>query len=232
MRKLLAMLLVAGVSALPMAGAHAATKTAAPLWTDAAGDAGNDTSGPLPAVDQAGVDLVSGGITTAKGNITFSVTDAAMPATGSIPEFARLIWGFSVDGKEYRWTVKSQDIGKPDVVAGGTGTERVGKVYANGEFRLESCADQALPAVLTLSQCNAVAYVDGKFDPASKTISWTVPAKTLNAKPGSVIAPGATGTATTNCVICWVPHYAERSLTPSTIFDSATWATTYTVPKK
>ena len=230
MRKLMALLLVAGISALPIAGAHAATKAPAPLWTDPAGDAGNDTAGPLPAVDQAGVDLVSGSVTAAKGNITFSVTDAAMPATGSIPEFARLIWGFSIDGHEYRWTVKSQDIGKPDVVGGGTGTDRIGKVYTDGEFRLEDCVD--LPtAAITLVQCNPILYADGKFDPATKTISWVLPEKTVKAHAGSVIAPGTAGAAATNCVICWVPHYAERSLTPSTIFDSATWGTTYTIKK-
>ncbi|MDQ3879091.1 MAG: hypothetical protein M3290_12195, partial [Actinomycetota bacterium] len=147
MRKLMALLLVAGVSALPIAGAHAATKAPKPAWTDPAGDAGNDTTGPLPAVDQAGVDLVSGTVSAAQGKITFSVTDAAMPATGGIPEFARLIWGFSIDGHEYRWTVKSQDVGKPDVVGGGTGVDRVGKVYANGEFRLEDCHDEATPAI-------------------------------------------------------------------------------------
>ncbi|MEA2477619.1 MAG: hypothetical protein QOF16_1519 [Actinomycetota bacterium] len=231
MRKLLALLLVAGISALPMAGAHAATKTAAPLWTDPAGDAGNDSAGPLPAVDQAGLDLVSGGITTAKGNLTFTVTDAAMPATGSLPEFARLIWVFSVDGKEYRWTIKSQDVGKPDVVGGGTGVDRIGKVYANGEFRLEQCSDDTTLPV-TLVQCAPLLYADGKFDPASKTISWVLPEKTVKAHAGSVIAPGTGGTAASNCVICWVPHYAERSLTPYTIIDSAGWATTYTIPKK
>lgn len=226
MRKLMALLLVAGMSALPIAGAHAATPK--PLWTDPAGDAGNDTTGPLPAVDQAGVDLVSGTITASKGKITFSVTDAAMPPTGGIPEFARLIWGFSIDGHEYRWTVKSQDVGKPDVVGGGTGTDRVGKVYTAGEFRLEDCHDEATPAI-TLVQCDPIVYADGKFDTASKTISWVLPEAAVKAHKGSVIAPGTAGAAATNCVICWVPHYAERSLTPTTIFDSASWGTTYTV---
>ncbi|MFN2594010.1 MAG: hypothetical protein ABR579_03860, partial [Actinomycetota bacterium] len=181
--------------------------------------------------DQAGFDLLSGGISLSKGNLVFSVTEANMPPTGGFPEGARLVWGMTVDGKEYRWTVKSQDIGKPDIVGGGSGTERIGKVYANGEFRLESCADEATPAI-TLINCGAVAYADGKFDPATKTITWSVPAKTLKATAGSVIGPGTTGAAASGCVICWVSHYAERSLTPYTIIDSAGWGTTYTVPKK
>jgi hypothetical protein len=227
MRKLSALALVSGLL-LAYAGAAdaAAPKT---LWTDPSGDAGlqNGTVDQgLPGADQAGLDLVSGNIAASKGNLTFTVTEAGMPQTGGFPEFARLIWGFTVDGKDYRWTVKAVDVGFPDVVGGGTGTERVGQVYANGEFRLEQCTDDpTLP--VTLVQCKALSYAKGKFDPASKTITFSIPEKTVGAHAGSVIGPGTTGFAATSCVICWVAHYAERSLSPTTIIDWAAWATTY-----
>lgn len=139
------------------------------------------------------------------------------------------MWHFNVDGREYRFTVKSVDIGKPDVIAQ-SGTERLGRVDVNGHFRLEECVVEQTP-VLLLSQCHALAYLEGQFNPANKTFAFTVPMKAVKAKPGSVITAGTGGAAGTGCQICWVVHYAERSLTPSTIIDSASQTIAYKVAK-
>lgn len=224
-------LIVTGSLAFGLVGQATAGKAGKPVkvFEDATGDAGIDQGGPVPGFDQAGFDLVSGEITKVKKNLEFKVTMAAMPDTGSLPEGARFIWHFNVDGEEYRFTIKSQDIGKPDLVAQ-TGTERIGRVDLEGHFRLEQCAtDTTLP--VTLSNCTAVAYEDGTFDPASKSFTAIVPLKDIKAKTGSLITAG-TGAASNTCPICWVAHYAERSLTPTTIFDATNQAVDYKVPKK
>ncbi len=224
----LALGLIAGFTG--SAGAKAKKKPAPKpviVMEDATGDAGNQDAG-IPGVDQMGVDLVSATIFANAKNLEFTVTHSAMsfPQTGSLPEFARFLWHFKVDDTEYRFTVKSFDIGKPDVVAQ-SGTERVGQVYPSGVYRLEECtADATLP--VRLNQCVVVEYLEGSFDPTAKTFTIIVPMATVKAKPGTAITGSV---AVPGCMMCWVPHYAERSLTPSTIIDSAAQAVTYVVPK-
>ena len=200
------------------------------VFEDAAEDA--NSNGQLPASVPAGMDLVSGTIQPDKGGLKFVVTHAEMPSTGSPGEGFRLIWGVAVDGKQYEITVKSFDIGKPDVIASvmgqdPNGEERVGQVYM-GVARFEECGTISLG--INWSQCTTLGYYDAVFDPAAKTATWVIDLKTMGAKKGSEIAGGGGGRATTGCQICWVPQYAERSLTPTSIIDSATQTVTYKVP--
>jgi hypothetical protein len=235
MRKLLSMLLAAGLVASFGASAHAAKKkppAPAPVvvFTDAAGDAGNHTAGPLPGAAEQGFDLTEGSIFKAPGatDLTFAVKHAAMPADGTSGELFRLLWHFNVGATEFRFTVKRLDVGKPDLLAQ-SGTERVGTIY-EGVARLESCyTDETLP--LRLSQCEVLAYYDATFDSGTATATWAVPLADIEATPGTIIG-GGTGGASETCMICWVPHYLERSLTPVTQIDSAVMATTYKIPKK
>lgn len=200
------------------------------VFEDPAGDAGNQDSG-LPGATEAGFDLVKGEIVKNKKNLEFVVTHAAMPPGGTLPEGFRFLWHFTVDDEHYRFTAKSADIGKPDVLAQ-SGTERVGRIDIDGHFRLEQCTDDPLPAVLTLNNCRAVEYLEGSFDADEATLTIVLPLKLVKAKKGSIIAGGTESSAAFGCQICWIPHYLERSLTPHTIIDSAAMATTYKVPKK
>ena len=236
MRKVMAILLAAGLVVGITASAGAKKKVKAPpaapvvVFTDVEGDAGNDTTGPLPGASDQGFDLTEGTIFKAPGStdVTFTVKQAAMPADGTPGELFRLLWHFNVDTTEYRFTVKSLDVGKPDLAAQ-SGTERVGTIY-EGVARLESCfVDDTLP--ISLSQCEVLGYYDAKFDPATASESWSVPLADMEATAGTVIGAGSGGASDT-CMICWVPHYAERSLTPTTIIDAAVTSASYTVPKK
>ncbi|MDQ4024400.1 MAG: hypothetical protein M3217_02755 [Actinomycetota bacterium] len=223
-------LLVAG-AVLPAGAKPAAKATVA--FEDAAGDAGNYNTGGLPGVAEAGFDLVKGEISQeAPGkDVTFVVTHSAMPPTGTLGEAFRFIWGFAVDGTQYEWTVKSLDVGEPDVITSAmtqtpTGTERIGKVY-QGVARLEECGFINLG--LNWSQCSVKEYFEATFDPATKTVTWSVPVKSLEAKKGSLIVGGGGSRAATECMICWVPQYAERSLTPHSIIDNAVQMASYKV---
>ena len=226
MRKLAVAVLAGGLLAGLLGNASAAP---AKVITDAAGDAGIESQGAaVPGFDQAGFDIVAGTINQSGKNLDFTAQMAGMPPNGALPEGFRFLWHFDVGSTQYRLTIKSADIGDPDVLAG-SGTERVGRADINGHFRLETCASEALPAVLTLINCNAIEYVGGKFDPASKTFTATVPLKSLKAKKGTVVKPGTGGSTGTGCQVCWVPQYAERSLTPHTIIDSAIMAKSFKV---
>jgi hypothetical protein len=203
------------------------------VFTDPAGDAGNAQNGVgAPPATEGGLDLVKGVIGQKGKNITFTAEHAAMPEVGSAPEGFRLIWGLSVDSTMYQFTVKSLDVGKPDVVTSAltqtpTGTERAGEVY-QGVARLEQCGQVPAPAVLTFSTCSTVEYLTAVFDPAKKTVTWEVPMKSIKAKKKSIIGGGGY-LMDTGCPVCWVPHYGERSLTPATIIDSAAPAKVYKV---
>lgn len=229
MRKI-ASFVVAGTLVLGLVGsAHAGSATT--VFEDPANDAGvTDQSVAVPAATVAGLDLVSGSIAKSGKDLEFTVTHADMPDSGSIGEGFRLLWHINVGGNEYRFSVKSLDIGKPDVIAG-DGQDRLGQVY-QGVARLEQCVDEALPAVLTLVNCRVSEIYGATFDAAASTVTWKVPLASLKAKTGTTIGGGTTGAANTNCQICWVPHYAERSLTPRTIIDAAVQTVTYKVPKK
>jgi hypothetical protein len=223
----LAQALLLGAGLLP----HAAAGPVFTVFTDPSGDTGaNGSALPGPVPGMAGLDLLKGTVKRDKADLVFAFTMTDMPDQGSLPEAARLLYHFNVNGVEWRVTVKSVDVGKPDAVAQ-SGTDRVGKVDTAGHFRLEQCAlDTTLP--VTLSQCNPVAYLKGTVDAATSTLSWTVPLATLKAKTGSKLTPGTGGAAGTGCEICWVLHYAERSLTPSTVVDDATAGfTSYVLPK-
>jgi hypothetical protein len=200
------------------------------VFKDAAGDAGNYHAGALPGAAEAGLDLVKATIAKKKADLEFKVTHSAMPEFGALPEGARFLWHFNVGSKEYRVTVKSVNVGKPDAVSQ-TGTERVGTVDTEGHFRVEECTIDSSLGSVTLSVCEPIAYMKGGFDPASKSFSFLLPLKALKLKAGSKILPGTGGASATNCQICWVMEYAERSLTPHTVIDDTIMTTAYKVPR-
>jgi hypothetical protein len=224
MRKLIA-LIAAGALALSLTGTAAAKPVS--VWKDASGDAGNQ-DGALPGAAEAGFDLTGGSIDKVGKDLVFTVQHASMPASNQPGEAFRFLWHIDVGGKQYRFTVKTTDIGKPDAIAN-SGTERVGQVY-QGVARLEEgYTDATLP--LTLSQFSVLEYYEVTFDAAEGTMTWKMPLAALKLKPGSKVIPGTGGSTGTGCQICWVPHYAERSLTPQTTIDTAFQSVTYTVPK-
>lgn len=219
--------LIAGVLIVGLTGPVDAKP--ATVWEDAADDAGTSHTGPTPLHTQAGLDLVAGAINKAGANLEFIVTHAAMPPSGSLQEGLRFLWAFRVGSKDFRITAKTADVGKPDVLAGQT-TERVGNVDPQGHFRLEgNCQAGATVGVLQPINCEPLAYIEGAFDPAAKTLTVIVPMKLVSAKPGSVITQGG-GDAAGICPICWVSHAAERSHA-DTIIDSAIQLKAYKVPR-
>lgn len=218
------------------AGAAKKRKKAPPkpvtVMVDPAGDAGNYHAGALPGAAEGGFDLTKGVIGQKGKNITFVATHSAMPDGGTPGEAFRLIWGLVVDGEVYQLSVKAVDVGKPDVVASVLtqelqGADEVGQVY-EGTVRLEQCGTVTTPAPVSFSTCEILSRHTAVFDAAKKTVSWAIPMKSLKATRGSKIAGGGV-LADTSCLICWVPHYAERSLTPRTVIDSATPSKEYKV---
>lgn len=202
------------------------------VFEDDEGDAGNQ-DGSLPGFAEAGFDLVKGEIVKkGKKEVEFVVTHSQMPPTGPPGEAFRLIWGIAVDGTEYEITVKSFDLGEPDVIATvmgqePNGAERIGQVY-QGVARLEECGTISLG--INWSQCTAIGYYDAIFDPETATVTWAFDMKTMKAKKGSVISGSGGGRTSTGCMICWLPQYQERSLTPTSIIDSAVQTKPYKIP--
>jgi hypothetical protein len=201
------------------------------VFTDPAGDVGGDElpTGAIAEATASGFDLTKGTIVRKGKNLEFTVTHAEVPPSGHLPEGFRFLWHFAVGKNEYRVTVKSQDIGKPDVIGGDLNESGVGKV--GPLFRLEKCGTLDVGAPITFSTCTMVAFFSGSFNMAKKSFTFVAPMKTIKAKPGSKVVAGTSGAAGTGCVICWIPHYAERSLTPATIIDSALMTSTYKVPR-
>ena len=223
---LLSVIVLTGVLALPAEGSKPK-----PVWADDKGDA--DAAQGLGSSIPGGFDLVKGAIARNKKNLKFIVTHADMPPSGTLPEGFRFLWSFSVDGTEYRLVAKSADIGKPDVAQGQT-TERVGRVDAQGHFRLEGdCGtDPGVGVGVQFVNCKPLAYVKGSFDPGKSSFTIVLPMKLVKAKTGSVIRPG-TGDSIGICTsqVCWVTQTAERSLS-TTVIDSAAIAKSYKVPAK
>ena len=193
------------------------------LWEDAAGDASFQGAPGSPA----GWDLTSGTIEKKGADLLFTVTHAEMPPVGSGPEATRFLWNFTVDGEPYRLTVKSVDIGKPDV-AGGQTSDRIGRADVAGHFRLEGeCVSTPAAGGVSTVNCPPLAYLEGAFDAATMSFTVVVPLAEIKAKTGSLVGPGGSNI----CIICWVTHVAERSF-DNTIIDSAAQLVTYKVPKK
>lgn len=222
MRRLIAIALVSGVLFGAISSASAAPKPLT-VFEDAAGDAGNADSG-VPGFDYAGFDIASGSIAQNGKNLEFTVTHHQMLPTGTVPEAFRFIWNIFVNKEPYRFTVKRVDIGKPDAAQGQT-TERVGRVDVNGHFRLEGecVTDSSLP--IGFVNCPPVAYLDGRWEADKKSFTIILPLKLIKAKAGTVISMGS---ADNICGICWITHYAERSLN-STMIDSAAMSKSFKV---
>lgn len=224
MKKLISVVLAGGLVVAAMSAATAAPKPAE-MWTDDAGDAdlGQGAGASVPG----GWDLASGSIAKVGKNIEFTVTHHDMPPMGSMPEATRFLWNFTVGKTPLRITVKSADLGKPDLFAGQT-TERVGRVDLQGHFRLEAeCkTDPGAGVGVQFVNCPPLGYFDGSFDPASKSFTAIIPMKAMKAKPGSVIGAGGEQI----CTICWVAHHAERSLQTTTI-DAAIQTKSYKIPR-
>ena len=223
MKKLISVLLAGGL-VLGVVGAAQAGGKAATVWTDDSGDA--DLGQGLGASLPGGWDLASGSLVKNGKNLDFTVTHHDMPPTGSVPEGTRFIWNFNVGKAPFRLTVKSVDIGKPDL-ATQTGTERIGRVDLNGHFRLEGACETDTTLPLHFVNCPVIGYFDGSFDPASKSFTANIPLKALKAKAGSVVTAGGDNI----CTICWVSHYAERSLSPTTLIDTAAQTGKYKIPR-
>lgn len=229
----LAVPLAALVALAPMA--HSAAPKVTTVFTDPANDAGlnpNNNATAIPLMTAGGLDLVKGTVARKGNDLVYSVVlSTSMQNFTSFPEFARLIWQQTVyKGAEYRFTVKSFDIGKPDPVQR-DGTDRIGKVYDKGLFRLEQCGDPDTTLPVSFSQCKAIAYLKGSFNAATKTITWTMPLSLIKAKTGTKIMMGTGTLNDTSCDICFIAHYAERSLSPHTVIDNAPTAFKYIVPK-
>lgn len=215
-----------GVAALP---AHASKPVK--VFQDPVGDPALGGA-EIPVLDATGFDLVSGTIARVKNHLEFTVTHAAMPPIGTLPETFRFLWAFTVGKTEYRLTVKSADIGKPDVEAM-NGNERIGRVDLMGHFRLEGdCTAEPFAVVFIGINCQPLAYLEGSFDPPSASFTVLVPLKSIKAKTGSKIAgSGGVGSEICEATACWITHLAERS-TVGTVIDSAVQTVTYRVPKK
>ena len=229
----LAVPVAALVAFAPMA--QSAPPKVATVFTDPANDSGlnpNNSATAIPLMTAGGLDLVKGTVTRKGNDLVYSVTLAAsMQNFTSFPEAARLVWQQTVDkGSEFRFTVKSFDIGKPDPVQR-DGVDRVGKVYDKGVFRLEQCGDPDTTLPVSFSQCKAIAYLKGSFNAATKTITWTTPLSLLKAKTGTKIMMGTGTLNDTSCDICFIAHYSERSLSPHTVIDNASASFKYIVPK-
>lgn len=196
------------------------------VWKDDSGDADmSQGTGSIPG----GFDLVAGDIEKKGKDLVFTVTHADMPPSGSLPEGFRFLWAFNIGDKGYRWTFKSADIGKPDVLGGQT-TERVGRVDPLGHFRLEGDCETVATVALNAINCKPIGYYTGEIDAANMAIRMIVPMKDLKAKPGTKITPGA-GDNTAICQVCWVSHVGERSL-DATLIDTAVMLGSYKIPKK
>ncbi|HVM34266.1 MAG TPA: hypothetical protein VM784_02875 [Actinomycetota bacterium] len=222
---------IAAIAAVGLLVGLAPAASAKPMtvWEDDAGDAFLGDTNLAPVFGGAGFDITSGSLeATKEGMLVFTVNHASMPSFGNIPEGARFLWAFDVDGTSYRISVKRADIGKPDVAQGQT-TERVGRVDVNGHFRLEGdCATEAAPAVVSFINCKPLGYFEGTYAPGEGTFTFPVPLDAIGAKPGSIITAGG-GEAIGICSVCWVSHAAERSFA-TTIIDSDSQEKTYKIP--
>ena len=225
MRKIAAVLLAGGLLA-GVVGSASAKPVAVIEDPSGDADAGQGAGASIPG----GFDIVEGSIEKKGADLVFTMTHADMPPSGSLPEGARFLWAFNIGDKGYRWTFKTADIGKPDVLGNQT-TERIGRVDPMGHFRLEGdCATEATPVGVSAINCKPLGYYEGTIDAGTKSLSVTIPLKDLKVKPGTKITPGA-GDNTGICQVCWVSHTAERSL-DATIIDNAVMSGTYKVPRK
>lgn len=220
MKKLISTLLAGGMLLGVIGAAQAAP---AVVVTDASGDATLESQ--LPASVPGGWDITEGAIERDGANINFTVTHGDMPPFGSMPEATRFIWNFNVGKNPFRLTVKSADLGKPDVVGGQT-DERVGRADVAGHFRLEGKCETDASLPLQRVNCPVIGYFEGAFDPASMSFTATIPMTALKAKPGVAIGPAAEQI----CTVCWVTQVAERSLNV-TVIDEAQMLKSYKIPK-
>jgi hypothetical protein len=217
---------IMAMSLTPSSASAASLFKDATVFTDPEGDA--RVRGHEPP-DKFGLDLVQGRIkwaSSAPELITFEATMTSMweengtPLFGSQGEWARLVWHFAVGKHQYRLTMKTRDLGKPDAFSG-SGLDRVGQLDAYGHYRLEECTTGTSPIGTDAVFCETIEYLDGFIEVLPATIRTYVPASSIGVRSGSVIKVGTGGLADVGCEVCWVVDVAERADDPEMIVDAA-----------
>jgi hypothetical protein len=203
------------------------------VFEDPAGDAGIEGGtaigkNSIPGFDLAGLDLVSGQIDRVGDNLEFTVTHSAMPPTGALPEGAAFYWNFEVNGQNFRFTIKSQDVGKLHPLSQ-QGVERIGRVDVAGHFRLETCEPGGNISFFGWSRCDLIAMEEGSFDPPSKSFTVQIPLDDIGATTGSLIE--RTGGGSGRCKPCWIMHEAEMTSPPGFVIDGTSPGIVYRIPK-
>lgn len=151
---------------------------------------GANTGFVQPAVSgPAGVDLTDALVETLPDGLKFTWKLASLPAQVP-PEGTRYTWSFAVGEEIFQLQAKRTNLASvtlPDDPAG-----HVTELGGNGFFQLRGkCTDNYVGTpepVPPVAGCPHLAFLDGAFDPATASVTMTVPFG-LEAAPA--IAPGA-----------------------------------------
>jgi hypothetical protein len=182
--------LTATVSGSTVAVSGAATFGGeAPLsvGTDGAGDG----PGRAEAADAAGVDLLSADVSQpdpTKPSLLFEWKVTNLPSTGALPEFTFYRWGITVNGTtnyvlqaKFTNLVSTSYLDDPSAPPSHVGTA----------FQLRgNCGP--VNGQVPVSNCHSLAWLEGGFDPATKTVHMSVPLGQTYAPalaPGAVVTP-------------------------------------------
>lgn len=140
-----------------------------------------------PFGDALGQELTSAAIAmNGKDKIDFIIGLNSLPASGGAPEVSRYTWNLNVDGEQLELDGKFTNYsrGACDPTAGSCPPPRDPGMQP---FTIRgNCA--ANEGNVTL--CEEIGTTQGVFDAAKATITITVPAELIGAKPGSKITPG------------------------------------------
>ncbi len=157
---------------------------------------------------------------------TFKVSALPNPVTGMQPENVRYVWSFLAGGKEWFVQAKASAIAQSTTADDPTGA--VTKTTRAFQLRGNCGLLPPPPAPGAVNNCGHLAWLDGSFDVAAKTVSVRVPLGASFApeiKAGALLAPTV---SPTDDIYAALQVGADNANTR----DVVTYETEYTVPQR
>ena len=157
---------------------------------------------------------------------TFKVSALPNPVTGMQPENVRYVWSFLAGGKEWFVQAKASALAQSTTADDPTGA--VTKTTRAFQLRGNCGLLPPPPAPGAVNNCGHLAWLDGSFDAANKTVSVRVPLGASFApeiKAGALLAPTV---SPTDDIYAALQVGADNANTR----DVLTYETEYTVPQR
>jgi hypothetical protein len=191
------------------------------LADDPLNDGPGGANGSASGIDITQVSVSQPDATYPELVFNWNVSNLPNPVTGMQPENVRYVWSFLAGGRQWFVQAKASTLAQSTTPDDPTGT--VTKTTRAFQLR-GNCA-----VVVAVTSCGHIAWLDGSFDAANKTVSVRVP---IGASFAPEIKAGATLTPVTPNSTGDIYAALQAVTDNANTRDQVTYSTNYVIPQR